>query len=129
MSAPLPPVSVSTSPRSRIGPRWPLTIGPIVTGVGFLRLVRVDPTASYWTSVMPGMVVIAVGMIADPQQAEAIVASGRADAVALARSVLDDPNWPHHAAIVLGAPEALPKQYERAAKSAWPGYELSHGQA
>ena len=46
----------------RIGPRWPLTIGPMVTGVGFLLLIRVDPTASYWTSVMPGMVVVAVGM-------------------------------------------------------------------
>lgn len=46
----------------RIGPRWPLTIGPILTGLGFLLLVRVDPTASYWTSVMPGMVVVALGM-------------------------------------------------------------------
>jgi len=46
----------------QIGPRWPLTIGPIVTGSGFLLLVRVDPTASYWTSVLPGMVVVAVGM-------------------------------------------------------------------
>jgi len=46
----------------RIGPRWPLTIGPIVTGLGFLLLIRVDPLASYWTSVMPGMIVIALGM-------------------------------------------------------------------
>ncbi|TPG52257.1 MFS transporter [Sphingomonas glacialis] len=46
----------------KIGPRWPLTIGPIVTGLGFLVLVRVDPTASYWTSVMPGMVIVAIGM-------------------------------------------------------------------
>jgi EmrB/QacA subfamily drug resistance transporter len=46
----------------RIGPRWPLTIGPIVTGAGFALLVRVDPHASYWTSVLPGMVVIALGM-------------------------------------------------------------------
>ncbi|WP_260596869.1 MFS transporter [Sphingomonas endolithica] len=46
----------------RIGPRLPLTIGPIVTGLGFLLLVRVDPAASYWTSVLPGMLVIAVGM-------------------------------------------------------------------
>jgi EmrB/QacA subfamily drug resistance transporter len=46
----------------RIGPRWPLTIGPIITGLGFLLLVRVDPTGSYWTSVMPGMVVVALGM-------------------------------------------------------------------
>ncbi|MEA1083185.1 MFS transporter [Sphingomonas sp. CD22] len=46
----------------RIGPRWPLTVGPIVTGLGFLLLVRVDPTGSYWTSVMPGMIVVALGM-------------------------------------------------------------------
>ncbi|QNQ09100.1 MFS transporter [Sphingomonas alpina] len=46
----------------RIGPRWPLTIGPVVTGIGFALMVRVDPQASYWTSVLPGMVVIALGM-------------------------------------------------------------------
>ncbi|WP_034157751.1 MFS transporter [Sphingomonas sp. ERG5] len=46
----------------RIGPRWPLTIGPIVTGLGFALMVGVDPQASYWTSVLPGMVVIALGM-------------------------------------------------------------------
>jgi EmrB/QacA subfamily drug resistance transporter len=46
----------------RIGPRWPLTIGPIVTGIGFALMVRVDPNASYWTSVLPGMVVVALGM-------------------------------------------------------------------
>ena len=47
---------------ARIGPRWPLTVGPIVTGVGFALLVRADPQASFWTSVLPGMVVIALGM-------------------------------------------------------------------
>ena len=46
----------------RIGPRWPLTIGPIVTGAGFALLVRADPMASYWTSILPGIAVIAVGM-------------------------------------------------------------------
>jgi EmrB/QacA subfamily drug resistance transporter len=46
----------------RIGPRWPLTIGPIVTGIGFALMVRVDPNARYWTSVLPGMVVVALGM-------------------------------------------------------------------
>jgi predicted MFS family arabinose efflux permease len=46
----------------RIGPRWPLTVGPIVTGLGFLLLVRVDPTGSYWTSVMSGMIVVPLGM-------------------------------------------------------------------
>lgn len=46
----------------RIGPRWPLTIGPIVTGAGFALMARVDPTASYWSGVLPGMAVIALGM-------------------------------------------------------------------
>ncbi|MEE7561558.1 oxidoreductase, partial [Xanthomonas sp. Kuri4-2] len=38
--------------------------------------------------------VIAVGLITEPAQAEAIVAEGRADAVALARGLLYDPRWP-----------------------------------
>ncbi|WP_267396600.1 MULTISPECIES: MFS transporter [unclassified Sphingomonas] len=46
----------------RIGPRWPLTIGPVVTGAGFALLVRADPQASYWTSILPGLAVIALGM-------------------------------------------------------------------
>jgi EmrB/QacA subfamily drug resistance transporter len=46
----------------RVGPRWPLTAGAIVTGVGFALLVRVDPHASYWTNILPGEAVIAFGM-------------------------------------------------------------------
>ncbi len=42
------------------------------------------------------MPVIAIGLITDPHQAEAIVADGRADAVALARGMLYDPRWPWH---------------------------------
>ena len=45
-----------------IGPRWPLTIGPIVCGLGFVLLVRTDPHASFWTSILPGMCVLALGM-------------------------------------------------------------------
>jgi EmrB/QacA subfamily drug resistance transporter len=45
-----------------IGPRWPLSIGPIVCGVGFALLVRLDPHASFWTSILPGMAVVALGM-------------------------------------------------------------------
>jgi len=40
----------------------------------------------------------AVGMIAEPHQATAIVAEGHADWVALARDFLDDPRWAWHAA-------------------------------
>lgn len=46
----------------RIGPRWPLSVGPIVTGLGFALLLRADPHASYWTSMLPAIMVIAVGM-------------------------------------------------------------------
>jgi 2,4-dienoyl-CoA reductase-like NADH-dependent reductase (Old Yellow Enzyme family) len=41
---------------------------------------------------------VAVGLIVDPRQAEAIVAQGQADLVALAREAQDDPNWALHAA-------------------------------
>lgn len=70
----------------------------------------------------PQASVMAVGMIFDPHQAEAIVASGQADLIAVARAVLDDPNWAHHAAVALGQDEGLPPQYERAGKAHWPGY-------
>lgn len=70
----------------------------------------------------PEASVMAVGMIFDPHQAERIVASGQADLVAIARAALDDPNWPHHAAVALGQSENLPVQYERAGKTTWPGY-------
>lgn len=56
----------------------------------------------------------AVGLITDPKQAEEIVASGKADAVFMARQFLRDPYWPLHAAKVLGADIAWPKQYARA---------------
>jgi 2,4-dienoyl-CoA reductase-like NADH-dependent reductase (Old Yellow Enzyme family) len=57
----------------------------------------------------------AVGMITDPQQADAIVAEGQADLVFLAREMLRDPYWPLHAAAALGEPASWPVQYLRAA--------------
>ena len=60
-----------------------------------------------------GLPTIAVGLIAEPQQAEAIVANGQADMVALARGILYDPRWPWHAAAELGAEVKAPKQYWR----------------
>jgi 2,4-dienoyl-CoA reductase-like NADH-dependent reductase (Old Yellow Enzyme family) len=56
---------------------------------------------------------IAVGLITEPGQAEAIVASGQADLVALARGILFDPHWPWHAAAALGAQVEAPRQYWR----------------
>jgi 2,4-dienoyl-CoA reductase-like NADH-dependent reductase (Old Yellow Enzyme family) len=60
-----------------------------------------------------GLPTIAVGLITEAKQAESIVASGQADAIALARAVLYDPRWPWHAAAELGAQVSAPKQYFR----------------
>ncbi len=61
------------------------------------------------------MPVIAVGLITEPAQAEAILTEGSADAVALARGLLYDPRWGWHAAAALGASVAAPPQYLRSA--------------
>lgn len=65
-----------------------------------------------------------VGMIVQPRQAEAIVAEGKADCVALARGFLDNPRWGWHAADALGAQIAVPPQYARARPGIWPGAAL-----
>jgi 2,4-dienoyl-CoA reductase-like NADH-dependent reductase (Old Yellow Enzyme family) len=59
------------------------------------------------------MPVVAVGLITDFEQAEAIVGTGDADLVALARGILYDPRWPWHAAAVLGGRVKAPSQYLR----------------
>jgi 2,4-dienoyl-CoA reductase-like NADH-dependent reductase (Old Yellow Enzyme family) len=58
--------------------------------------------------------VVAVGLITDFEQAEAIVGTGDADMVALARAILFNPRWPWHAAAELGGSVRAPKQYLRA---------------
>ena len=60
-----------------------------------------------------GAVTMAVGLITEPGQAEAIVARGDADMGARARAMLWDPRWPWHAAAALGASVVAPKQYWR----------------
>ncbi len=59
------------------------------------------------------MPVIAVGLITAPTQAEAIVATGDADLIALARAILYDPRWPWHAAAELGGQVKAANQYLR----------------
>ena len=59
--------------------------------------------------------VAAVGMITEPEQAQAILSQGKADMVLLARAVLRDPYWPMRAAAALGHGGAVksPPQYDR----------------
>ena len=61
-----------------------------------------------------GIPVVAVGMITSFEQAEAIIATGDADLIALARAILYNPRWPWHAAAELGAKVRAPNQYLRA---------------
>ena len=62
-----------------------------------------------------GLVTMAVGLITTPAQAQAVVAGGDADLVAMARAFLWNPRWPWHAAAELGASIVPPPQYLRAA--------------
>jgi EmrB/QacA subfamily drug resistance transporter len=66
---PLPLMLTVTSPiagalAGRIGPRLPLTIGPLVVAAGFLLSLRINISANYWADVLPMIVVIALGMSA-----------------------------------------------------------------
>lgn len=90
---------------------------PVAPGyqVGFASLVK--------TSVP--IAVRAVGMIADPDQAEAILREGKADMVAMARAFLDNPRWVWHAAERFGVPLDYPPQYARARADVWPGAALA----
>jgi 2,4-dienoyl-CoA reductase-like NADH-dependent reductase (Old Yellow Enzyme family) len=75
------------------------------------------------------MKVRAVGMIADPLQAEAIIAEGKADMVAMARAFLDNPRWVWHAAERFGVKLEYPPQYARSRGDVWPGAQLARPRA
>jgi 2,4-dienoyl-CoA reductase-like NADH-dependent reductase (Old Yellow Enzyme family) len=63
-----------------------------------------------------GIPVMAVGLITEPAQAQAILDKGQADMILLARAFLRDPYWVVNAAVALGRVDALkiPPQYDRA---------------
>ncbi len=61
-----------------------------------------------------GILTGAVGLITEPDQADRIIRTAKADVVLLARGFLRDPYWPLHAARVLGAAIEPPVQYQRA---------------
>jgi predicted MFS family arabinose efflux permease len=46
----------------RVGPKWPLGVGPLVTGLGFTLFQWIDPATSYVRGVLPGVLLIALGM-------------------------------------------------------------------
>ena len=46
----------------RIGPRIPLTVGPLVTALGLILLSRINPGDSYWSAVLPALIVFGLGL-------------------------------------------------------------------
>src|SRR5258706_141962 len=103
--------SGATVPQARI---------PVAPGfqVGFAEKVKKEA----------GIATRAVGMIADPDQAEEILASGKADMVAMARAILDNPRWVWHAAERFGVKIDYPPQYARVHWALWPGAKLARPQ-
>jgi EmrB/QacA subfamily drug resistance transporter len=83
----------------RIGPRWPMTAGTLISAAGLLLMLRIGPHTSYLTDVLPAAVVFAVGLtltvapltatvLASADVRHAGVASGVNNAVARAAGLL-----------------------------------------
>ena len=65
--APITVLMLLFSPRAgalgdRVGPRIPLTLGPLVAATGVALLSRVGPQASYLTDVLPPVVLLGTGL-------------------------------------------------------------------
>ena len=86
-------------PAARIGPRIPMTVGPLVMACGTLLLLRVGPGVNYWTDVLPGLTVFGLGLavlvapltatvLASAPDEHAGIASGVNNAVARSGSLL-----------------------------------------
>jgi len=82
----------------RIGPRFQLTVGPLVIGLGLVLLARIGPDATWLADVFPGALVFGIGLVtfvapltatvmaaADPDHVS--VASGVNNAIARAASL------------------------------------------
>ena len=64
---PLPLVIALGSPpmgkvAARWGPRWPLTLGPLLVATGFGLALRIGGDTSYWTGVLPAILLVSAGM-------------------------------------------------------------------
>ena len=64
---PLTVIMLMLAPRSgrlyeRIGPRVPMTVGPLLAGIGLLLMTRIEPGSGYFAAVLPGAIVFSLGM-------------------------------------------------------------------
>lgn len=102
-----------------------------VTSGGLVATAKIPQVANYQVPFAEkvrresGIVTRAVGLIAEAHQADEIISTGKADQVAIARAMLDDPRWVWHAAEKLGAKLNFPPQMERAGMKLWPGAQIA----
>ncbi len=84
---------------ARIGPRLPMTVGPVVCAIGIALLTGVGASVNYWAEVLPGLTVFSLGLallvapltstvLAAAPDRNAGIASGINNAVARAGSLL-----------------------------------------
>jgi EmrB/QacA subfamily drug resistance transporter len=75
----------------RIGPRRPMTIGPIIAAVGMAMFARIDASASYLTDVLPAVVVFGLGLSATVAPLTAtVLAAAPAHQVGVASAINND---------------------------------------
>jgi predicted MFS family arabinose efflux permease len=83
----------------RYGPRFFMGIGPIVTALGVIPLVRLKPGFDYWTELLPPLLLLSIGLsmivapltstvLADAGESDAGIASGVNNAVARVAGLL-----------------------------------------
>jgi EmrB/QacA subfamily drug resistance transporter len=83
----------------RYGPRWFLTFGPLLVAAGFLLMLRLDETTSYWLDLTPALLVYSLGLavtvapltatvLADADEHDAGIASAVNNAIARTAGLL-----------------------------------------
>jgi EmrB/QacA subfamily drug resistance transporter len=89
----------------RIGAQIPMTVGPLLMAGGFLLMLRIAPGSSYWTTVLPAVVVLGLGLVSTVAPLTATVLSSVED---------------HHAGIASGVNNAVARSAQLMAVAAIP---------
>jgi len=109
----------------RIGPQIPMTVGPLVAGVGLALMARIVPGSSYWTHALPAIVVFGLGLaitvapltstvLASVPPHQVGAASGVNNAVARTAGLLAVAIIPAAAGVTTGTGEPLGPGFGRA---------------
>jgi predicted MFS family arabinose efflux permease len=76
---------------SRIGPRLPMTVGPLLVAAGFALFTRIGPGASYLADILPGSLVYGLGLVLTVAPlTSTVLAAASADHAGIASAVNND---------------------------------------